>query len=84
MEKNIYLVATNIRPYGKGWQVNAFVDGIESEATYYHTNKEEALRKARQVIAQAGRLPHEPYKHDNALFSEAKRRKVLEGLGVSA
>jgi hypothetical protein len=49
-------------PYAKGWQVNAFVDGIESEMTFYGYTKADALAAAKRRVAQDGRLPHEPYK----------------------
>ena len=49
-------------PYAKGWQVNAFVDGVESEMTFYHYTKSDALSHARRIVAEKGRLPHEPYK----------------------
>lgn len=76
--ENVRLVATNLREYGKGWQVNAFVDGVESEATYYNYTKSDALARARREIQIAGRLPHEPYRAEGALFSERKRQQILK------
>jgi len=29
----VIIKATNLREYGKGWQINAFVDGVESEGS---------------------------------------------------
>ena len=58
--------------YGKGWQVNALVDGIESECTYYGTSKADALSKAERTILRDGRLPHEPYKASDAIFKGFK------------
>jgi hypothetical protein len=52
----------SIAPYGKGFQVNATIDGQESEITYYGYTKKQALEAARQRIKIDGRLPHEPYK----------------------
>ena len=49
-------------PYAKGWQVNAFVDGVESEMTFYFYTKADALAAAKRLVKQNGRLPHEPYK----------------------
>lgn len=49
-------------PYAKGWQVNAFVNGVESEMTYYGYTKAEALEAAKKTVAREGRLAHEPYK----------------------
>lgn len=64
------LHATNLsrHGYGKGWQINALVDGIESEMTFYGTSREIALDKARARIEKDGRLPHEPYKGEDAIF----------------
>lgn len=68
------LHATNLARYGygKGWQVNALVDGIESEATYYGTSKTDALAMAERTIKREGRLPHEPYRSENAIFKGFK------------
>ena len=52
----------SIAPYGKGFQVNATIDGQESEITYYGYTKTQALEAARPRIKLDGRLPHEPYK----------------------
>lgn len=49
-------------PYAKGWQVNAFVDGVESEITFYNYTKADALTRAKAIVADKGKLPHEPYK----------------------
>jgi hypothetical protein len=49
-------------PYAKGWQVNAFIDGVESEMTFYGYTKRDAEIEARRRIKEVGRLPHEPYK----------------------
>ena len=49
-------------PYAKGWQVNAIVDGVESEMTFYNYTKADALESAKRRIEKDGRLPHEPYK----------------------
>lgn len=49
-------------PYAKGWQVNAIIDGVESEMTFYHYTKADAIARAKRIIAIEGRLPHEPYK----------------------
>jgi hypothetical protein len=52
-------------PYAKGWQVNAFIDGVESEMTFYGYTKKEAEIEARARISRDGRLPHDPYKGGN-------------------
>ena len=52
----------SIAPYGKGFQVNAFVDGVESESTYYGYSKKDAIEAAKRRVQIDGRLPHEPYK----------------------
>ena len=33
----------SIAPYGKGFQVNAFIDGVESEMTFYGYTKKDAI-----------------------------------------
>jgi hypothetical protein len=58
--------------YGKGWQVNALIDGVESEMTCYGVSKVDALATARRTIARDGRLPHEPYKAADAIFKGFK------------
>lgn len=78
--ERVILVATNIAPYGKGWQVNAFSNGVESEATFYGVGKNYALIQARAIIKANGRLAHEPYKAENAIFTQAKREKILAKL----
>ena len=55
----------SIAPYGKGFQINAFVNGIESECTYYGYTKKDAIETAKKCIEKDGRLPHEPYKGAN-------------------
>lgn len=60
--KVVEIKVKNIAPYGKGWQVNAFVNGVESELTFYGTTKAWAKEQAIRIIKQEGRLPHEPYK----------------------
>jgi hypothetical protein len=49
-------------PYAKGWQVNAFVNGVESEQTFYGYTKKMAYESAERIIAKSGRLACEPYK----------------------
>ena len=77
MAQKIIIKATNIAPYGKGWQINAFVDGVETEATFYGVGKEYAIRQAKATIENYGKLNNEPYKAEDAIFSEAQRQKVL-------
>jgi len=48
-------------PYAKGWQVNAIVNGVESEMTFYGESKTFALEQAKKRIELEGRLPHDPY-----------------------
>ena len=55
----------SIAPYGKGFQVNAFIDGVESEMTFYGYTKKDAIHEAKKRIEKDGRLPHEPYKGGN-------------------
>jgi hypothetical protein len=55
----------SIAPYGKGFQVNAFIDGVESEMTFYGYTKKDAIEEAKKRIEKDGRLPHEPYKGGN-------------------
>lgn len=68
------LHATNLNAhgYGKGWQINALIDGVESEATFYGVPKEYALRQAKALIEMNGRLPHEPYKGSDPIFKGFK------------
>jgi hypothetical protein len=75
--KKVVIKATNIAPYGKGWQINAFVDGVETEATFYGVAKEYAIRQANAIIENQGKLNNEPYKAEDAIFTEAQRQKVL-------
>lgn len=63
--KLIEIKVKSIAPYGKGWQVNAFIDGLESEITYYGYTKKDAIEAAKKRIERDGRLPHEPYKGGN-------------------
>lgn len=63
--KLIEIKVKSIAPYGKGFQVNAFIDGIESEMTFYGYTKKDAIQEARKRIERDGRLPHEPYKGAN-------------------
>lgn len=77
MAQKVIIKATNIAPYGKGWQINAFVNGVESETTFYGVSKEYAVRQAKAIIENQGRLNCEPYKAEGAIFSEAQRQKVL-------
>jgi len=67
--------ATNLARYGygKGWQINALIDGIESEMTFYGVAKDYALRQANAVIKKEGRLLHEPYRGENAIFKGFKK-----------
>lgn len=71
------LHATNLSRYGygKGWQVNALVDGIESEITFYGVPKAYALIQARAIIEDKGRLPFNPYKESDAIFKGFKVSK---------
>jgi len=78
MAQKVIIKATNIAPYGKGWQVNAFVDGVESETTFYAVPKEYAIRQAKAIIETQGKLNCEPYKGEHAIFSEAQRQKILK------
>jgi len=68
------LHATNLNAhgYGKGWQINALIDGVESEATFYGVPKDYALRQAKALIEMNGRLPHEPYKGSHPIFKGFK------------
>lgn len=76
-EKKVVLVATNIAPYGKGYQINAFVNGVETEATYYGVSKKYALTQAKAAIETYGKLAFAPYKSADAIFTEVKRKKIL-------
>lgn len=78
MAQKVIIKATNIAPYGKGWQINAFVNGVESETTFYGVSKEYAIRQAKAYIETYGKLNCEPYKGEHALFSETERQKVLK------
>ena len=77
MTQKVIIKATNIAPYGKGWQINAFVDGVETEGTWYGVGKEYAIRQANATIETYGKLNNEPYKAEDAIFTEAQRQKVL-------
>jgi hypothetical protein len=74
--KKVIIKAKNIAPYGKGWQVNAFVDGVETEQTFYGVTKAYAIRQANARIAQYGGLANEPYK-EGTIFTQAEREKIL-------
>lgn len=58
----VFLKVKSCAPYAKGWQVNATIGGVESEMTFYGVTKKYATAQAQRIIAQMGRLPHEPYK----------------------
>ena len=49
-------------PHARGWQVNATVNGRESEITFYEGTKAQAEEKAIKIIERRGELPNEPYK----------------------
>jgi hypothetical protein len=68
------LHATSLKAHdlGKGWQINALVNGVESEATFYGVSKDYAMRQARARIESEGRLPHDPYKGENPIFKGFK------------
>ena len=78
MTEKVIIKATNIAPYGKGYQINAFVNGVESEQTFYGTPKKYAIEQAQRIIKQNGRLNGEPYKAEHAIFTEAQRQKILK------
>ena len=78
MTQKVIIKATKIAPYGKGYQVNAFVNGVESEQTFYGVAKTYAVEQAKRIIKQNGRLNGEPYKGEYALFSEAQRKQILK------
>jgi len=60
--KKISLSVKSCQPYAKGWQINATINGEESEMTFYHYTKKDAIEGAKRRIATDGRLPHAPYK----------------------
>lgn len=60
--KVVQLKIKSCAPYAKGWQVNAFIDGQESEITYYGVTKKYAEQQAIAYIKEYGKLPHAPYK----------------------
>jgi len=60
--KLVELKVKSCQPYAKGWQINAFIDGEESEMTYYSTPKRDAIEQAKRRIAREGKLPHAPYR----------------------
>ena len=78
MTEKVIIKATKIAPYGKGYQINAFVNGIESEQTFYGVGKQFAVEQAKRIIKQNGKLNGEPYKGEFALFSEAQRKQILK------
>lgn len=49
-------------PYARGWQVNATINGRESEITFYEGTKAQAEEKAIKIIERRGELPNKPYK----------------------
>ena len=46
----IEIKVKSIAPYGKGFQVNAFINGVESEITYYGYTKKDAIEAAKKCI----------------------------------
>ena len=58
--------------YGKGWQINALIDGVESEMTYYNVPKAVALEQAHRQIKENGRLLHKPYRGAHPIFKGFK------------
>jgi hypothetical protein len=60
--KLVELKVKSCAPYAKGWQINATIDGAESEFTYYNTAKNSAVEQAKRAIARNGRLLNDPYK----------------------
>lgn len=64
--KLVELRVKSCAPYAKGWQINATIDGVESEITFYNETKTHAIEQAKKRIARDGRLPHEPYKGNAA------------------
>lgn len=59
---DIKLKVKTMSPYGRGWQINAIIDGVESEYSFWHYTKKDAVKEAHRMIKQNGRLPHEPYR----------------------
>jgi hypothetical protein len=74
--KKVIIKVKNIAPYGKGWQVNAFVDGVETEATWYGVTKAYATRQANATIETYGKLANEPY-IEGTIFTQAERERIL-------
>jgi hypothetical protein len=68
----LHATSLSAHGYGKGWQINALVNGVESEMTFYKMTKSYALLRARAIIQQEGRLPHNPYKGENSIFKGFK------------
>ena len=62
MTKFVEIKVKSCAPYAKGFQVNAFVDGVESEETFYGYTKKDATEAAKKKIEKFGKLAHEPYK----------------------
>ena len=60
--KLVELRVKSCAPYAKGWQINATIDGEESEFTYYNTAKNSAIEQAKRMITLKGRLLNDPYK----------------------
>jgi hypothetical protein len=66
------LVELNVKscaPYAKGWQINATIEGVESELTFYGSTKSNAINNAKSRIKREGRLPHAPYREATAQLS---------------
>ena len=61
-QKVVKLRIKSCAPYAKGWQVNATINGEESEITFYGYTKSKAEASAMRMIEREGRLPHAPYK----------------------
>lgn len=62
IEKSATYKVKSCAPYAKGWQVNAIIDGEESEMTFYGHTRSEALEEAKRIVKRNGKLPHNPYK----------------------
>jgi hypothetical protein len=66
IEKSATYKVKSCAPYAKGWQVNAFIDGEESEMTFYGYTKAQALAEAKDRVKRDGKLPHNPYKGEES------------------
>jgi len=60
-DKVVEIRVKSCQPYAKGWQINATINGEESEMTFYHYTKRDAIEDAKRRIAREGKLPHSPY-----------------------